>query len=154
MTFNFTNFKFSSDEIEEAAKRIYHEFISTEEFRSSYDCIYISGPVTGVKDYKDRFDEIYNYMKENYSDLGYYFIKPMDYINKMPKKATYIDKVLLTNMILARCVFIILDDRDDKWMNSTGVLCELNYATGNGDISRLSFKQLLEDEEGGILKNA
>ena len=28
MTFNFTNFKFSSDEIEEAAKRIYYEFIS------------------------------------------------------------------------------------------------------------------------------
>ena len=136
---NSTDFKYSNNKIEKFASDLLNQILDNCE---TSDLCYISGPATGIENYKERFKDVYDYMEENFGDLGYCFINPMEHIDKFPEEATYVDKVIFTNQLLSKCNYLVLDDRDDNWKNSKGVLSELSFASGDGYITLISFRQL------------
>jgi hypothetical protein len=114
--------------------------------------IYLSGPMTGVDNYNERFKELLSLV---YTKLGknkdIIIINPSELIDNIPEEynATYIDKVYYTYLLVQSSDILVIDDRDDLWLQSRGVLLELMTAIHNvGDISIYNYDYLTTLEEG------
>lgn len=129
---NLSKFKPSKlmrDKIEDIVLKIYN----TNNLYNKDEVIYISGPMTGVDDYRDRFNTIEEKIKYVYSDQDIYIINPINILDKLSDdEANYIDKVFLTFALLELSTIIMVDDTNDNWLNSRGTLIELTYANKNG----------------------
>ena len=106
--------------------------------------IYISGPATGVPNYKDKFNSIeamlYNYF---FDKEDTYIINPMKYLDSLPDSISYIEKTIIAVSMLSTADSLLLDDTG-SWLNSTGVRVELaNAYSNNKTIMYLSI--LLQD---------
>jgi hypothetical protein len=129
---NLSKFKPSKlmrDKIEDIVLKIYN----ANNLYNKDEVIYISGPMTGVDDYRDRFNTIEEKIKYVYSDQDIYIINPINILDKLSdNEANYIDNVFLTFALLELSTIIMVDDTNDNWLNSRGTLIELTYANKNG----------------------
>ena len=84
--------------------------------------IYISGPITGVPDFKERFAEV----EEMYRQKGFYVISPAKLNEILPEEGTtweeYMDFAL---MLMRKCDTIHLLP---GWKNSKGATVEYYVA--------------------------
>lgn len=97
--------------------------------------IYISGPMTGIDNYKEKFAKIEKDIKYVYHEADIYIINPVNILDNIPEDSSYIDTMFLTEALVSISSIIIVDDSDNNYINSRGVLAELAYARGkNKDI--------------------
>lgn len=89
------------------------------------DWIYISGPITGVKDYMDHFSEA----EVRLTDQGWRVVNPAKMGWILPKDATWDDFMRIDFMLLKGCGTIcMLKD----WEKSAGAKAEMAFALENG----------------------
>lgn len=97
--------------------------------------VYISGGITGVKNFKERFAEAEAYLKK----LGHEPINPA--LVELPKSCTWGDymKIDLEMLNLADGIYML-----SNWKESKGARLEFDYAIAN------DLKILFETDERGI----
>ncbi len=86
--------------------------------------VYISGAITGVKDYSIRFCEAENYLKEK----GYGVVNPI-YMDSVMSSADYEDYMRVDLFLLGMCDAIYMLE---GWENSRGANREYGYALAKG----------------------
>lgn len=87
--------------------------------------IYISGPITGVPDYMQRFMEV----QKNLEESGYSVVNPALVNSNMPEETEYEEymKMALTMLEMADGIYMM-----DGWRDSCGSNREYGYALGKG----------------------
>lgn len=87
--------------------------------------VYISGPITGRKDYMEKFKEA----EEAIEQAGYAVINPAKVNAQLPEDAEYEDYMRLSLQMLemADAVYLL-----NGWRNSLGANRELGYAIARG----------------------
>lgn len=83
--------------------------------------VYISGPITGTKDYMERFSKAQKYLES----LGCSVINPALANSYLPKDTTYEEYMVMDLTMLAMCDAIYLLN---GYEDSKGALIELNTA--------------------------
>jgi len=85
--------------------------------------IYISGGITGIQDYMERFAKV----QEELEEQGYSVINPALIISKMPEDMTYeeIMKIAFAMLDTADIIYMMKD-----WKESLGANREYGYALG------------------------
>lgn len=83
--------------------------------------VYISGPITGTKDYMERFSKAQKYLESK----GYSVINPALVNSNLPKDTTYGEYMTMSLTMLTMCDTIYLLK---GYEDSEGALIELNSA--------------------------
>ena len=83
--------------------------------------VYISGPITGTKDYMKRFAE----EEERLKKKGYSVINPAKVNAQLPEDTTYEEYMAMSLIMLDMCDAIYMMD---GWKNSRGANREYGYA--------------------------
>ena len=107
--------------------------------------IYISGPVSGIDNYIDKFEEVFIELTDKTYLSNYYIFNPMRTISSFPETLSYIERMIIMNEVLKYADTLVLDDRTDKWKESKGCLSELSIAQNN-NINILSYSKILKGE--------
>lgn len=83
--------------------------------------IYISGPITGTKDYKERFARA----EKALTEIGYVVINPARVNAQLPEGTTHEEYMRTSLLMLDMCdaVFML-----DGWQDSKGCNIEFKYA--------------------------
>jgi len=87
--------------------------------------VYISGPVTGRKQYMERFDLAEEYMKLQ----GYTVVNPVKVNSALPEDTTH-DEYMMTSLAMLEmcdCIFMLRG-----WQQSKGCNMEFEYACKKG----------------------
>lgn len=81
---------------------------------------YISGKVTGLNDYREKFAEAENMLKEDYDILN-----PIKVVDTLPENTPYEDimSIAFAMIDICDCIYVM-----DNWRESPGAIRELNYA--------------------------
>lgn len=87
--------------------------------------IYISGPITGVKDFMNNFKRAQNKLEV----LGYCVVNPATCMDPLPEETTHKQFMKVSIGLLSICDNIYMLD---KWENSKGANQEYGYALGKG----------------------
>lgn len=87
--------------------------------------IYLSGPITGVENYKENFAAAEREARERLSDWEPEIFNPANII--LPKDATHEDYMKICMQKLADCDTIYMLN---GWQNSRGACREYGYALG------------------------
>lgn len=91
--------------------------------------IYLSGPVSGIKNYLDRFKEMEYEVYKAFSAHNIFVINPAILLNSIDHlEFDYQDKIFITLSLLYNCNLLVYDNRDDKYKTSVGTNIELAYA--------------------------
>lgn len=83
---------------------------------------YISGPITGIADYMERFANVEYDVAERY---GFSVVNPARIIAEMPPDTSYEDQMRISIELLRLCDCIYLMG---GWNNSRGATFEHEYA--------------------------
>ena len=100
--------------------------------------LYLSGPITGVDDYFDRFQEAFLALAER----GYNVINPAPLYQVMPDDATYEEYMTICMELLAMADVVV---RLPGWEKSCGANRELGWAMASDRII-IDLKSLLREE--------
>lgn len=86
--------------------------------------VYIAGPVTGIENYKEKFQEAEDKLLKD----GFEVYNPAKIMDNMPDCTTYEEY-----MKMGFCLIDMVDAiyMLDGWRNSQGATRELNYALGH-----------------------
>ena len=87
--------------------------------------IYISGPITGHKDYMSRFER----MEKTLSDKGYTVINPAKVNAQLPAGTTHEEYMKTSLVMLGMCKAILMMK---GWQDSKGCGIEFEHAYENG----------------------
>lgn len=87
--------------------------------------IYISGDITGTRDYMKRFKEA----EEKLIEQGYDVINPAEINSHLPVNTTWDDYMKMSLVMLSMCDAIFMLK---KWRESKGACIEYGYALGKG----------------------
>lgn len=87
--------------------------------------IYISGPITGVPDYRTKFDD----MEVRLTKMGYDAFNPAKVDDYLPKNMSYEEIMSIDLAMLDMCNAILLLD---GWQHSKGAKIELTKAMEKG----------------------
>jgi len=93
------------------------------ERKNNFNRIYISGPITGMPDYKERFAKITCVLRNK----GYTVMSPAI----LPEGFEYSDYMQICMPMLTACKSIVMLD---GWRDSKGALAELGYAQALGKV--------------------
>lgn len=83
--------------------------------------VFISGPITGTKDYKERFEKAEKYLRE----LGHTVINPVKITEALPDDTpweTYME-ITITALRISEAVYMLKD-----WQSSAGAKIENKWA--------------------------
>jgi nucleoside 2-deoxyribosyltransferase len=96
--------------------------------------IYISGPITGTKDYMERFAKAEAELKAE----GHEVINPAEVNSSLPKGTTHKEymEVAMTLLKMCDCVFMLRN-----WVESHGAMQEFNYAVAHDYFIRFEAKE-------------
>ena len=83
--------------------------------------IYISGPITGIKDYLERFENAEKYL----TSRGYTVINPAKVNGMLPQDTDYEEYMKMSMCMLDMCDYIYLLK---GWQESRGANREYGYA--------------------------
>lgn len=97
--------------------------------------VYISGPITGVEDYIEKFEEAEKELKEN----GYKVVNPAKIDRVMPNDMTYEEHMEIDLKLIDICNAIYMLK---GWDMSCGANREYGYALGLGKIIMYQKKNL------------
>ena len=100
---------------------------------SKDEVIYMSGPITGIDNYKDQFKALKDKIEYIYKDDNVYIIDPTELI-VFPEKInyTYIDMIIFSIRLIKIADIVIINDSDkNAWLNSRGCMVEASYAYNN-----------------------
>lgn len=107
--------------------------------------IYLSGPVSNVPDYEQRFGSIEFAAHIAWGAHNIYVLNPIKVLSIVDEfNFTYADKMILCYCLLSICNVLIYDNRDKKFESSVGTFSELSYAIGRGGIEILDYKYILD----------
>ena len=98
--------------------------------------VYISGPITGTKDYMKRFAETEEKLKKD----GYSVINPAKVNAMMPEDTTYEEYMTMSIIMLDMCGAIYMMA---GWEKSCGANREYGYALANDYII---LKEVLDEQ--------
>ena len=87
--------------------------------------IYISGPITGTKDYMQRFEKAEKELTEN----GYSVINPAKVNAMLPQDATWEEYIKVSLTLLSICTGVYMMP---GWRESRGAVLEFMQARRNG----------------------
>lgn len=87
--------------------------------------IYISGPVTGTKDYKERFVRAEGYL----SEMGFSVVNPVKVNAALPPDASWEEYMAVSMTLLSFCGNIYMMD---GWKESRGAVQEYICARNRG----------------------
>ena len=100
--------------------------LSVEEYNpSTLKKVYISGPITGTKDYLERFERI----ETSLSRQGMEVINPAKVNVNLPKSTTWEEYMRMSLCMLGMCDGIYMME---GWQQSRGASLEYAYARGMG----------------------
>ena len=102
--------------------------------------IYISGQITGIKGYIDKFKEA----EHKLTEMGYTVINPARVNAQLPEGLEHREYMLTSIAMLEMCDVIFLMD---GWEKSKGCSIEFEYARNNG------ITMLFENGRSGISVN-
>lgn len=106
--------------------------------------IYLSGPVTNINNYENRFDEMEFISYKAFASHSVYIINPIPILSTVDQfDFSYLDKTFICYCLLSISNLLIYDNRDDKYNTSIGTFSELSFALGRG-IEILDFKFVSE----------
>lgn len=100
--------------------------------------IYISGPVTGTCDYRERFAEAEGFLRERHPDCE--VVNPVRVLAELPGSTSWEEYMRMSLAMLNMCeaVFLMKD-----WKESTGACIEYGVSLANGKI-------IVEEGEKGL----
>lgn len=95
--------------------------------------IYISGPITGVDDFMDRFGKAEKFLREK----GYIPYNPAKANLMLPDEAEYEEYMAVSFAMMDMCdsIYMLKD-----WENSKGANREYGYALGKG--KKILYEQM------------
>ena len=102
--------------------------------------IYISGPITGIKGYMEKFKAA----EHKLTEMGYTVINPARVNAQLPEGLEHREYMLTSIAMLEMCDVIFLME---GWEKSKGCLIEFEYARNNG------ITMLFENGRSGISVN-
>lgn len=91
--------------------------------------VYISGPITGIKDFEERFLKAESEIREKYGNDGIEVINPCKVNYLMPVNTSWQQYMDVTLQCLRGCDLIYMLH---GWQNSKGAQIEKLYAEGSG----------------------
>lgn len=120
-TFEDVKRYFSSDEGTYSKNGLLVERYATKQKEK----IYISGPISGTEDYKERFEKAEKELKA----LGYRVINPAKVNANLPEDTTWEEYMKISLCMLSMCDGIYMME---GWPLSRGARTEYHYALGAG----------------------
>lgn len=127
--------------------------IKSNEIKYRSNIVYISGPVTGVDDYKSKFEYLEILCTEAYKLKNAYVINPSKLIDQIKENFNdleYLDIMKFCFKLIDISNILVVDNRTDLWTKSRGVSMEIGYATAKGlNIVGVDYiKDLIEKRKG------
>lgn len=107
--------------------------------------IYISGPITGVKDYMEKFRRAEDYLKSAHPAAG--ILNPARVNNELPDDFSYAEYMEISIKELSMCDAVYMLE---GWRKSLGACMEYGYALGTDKIIIEEGKNDLQDRTGII----
>lgn len=131
---NASAFRVSSIEVLDYIKSLCSKLEEELKLSERDNIIYLSGPITGIEDYKQTFNLMKEYVKYIYHDRDVFIIDPTEYSDNLPEGIdfNYIDLLILGLELLKYADTMFVYDQDEEaWLNSRGCLAEAVYAKCN-----------------------
>lgn len=127
---NFCNFKPTHpDSVIEFIRSYNDELWKIHELKNKDYIIYLSGPVSGVEDYLDKFKEMEYEVYRAYSAYNVFVINPAKILYDIKDLGfDYKDNIFITLSLLYKSNILVYDNRDDKYKTSIGTNIELAYS--------------------------
>lgn len=88
--------------------------------------VYLSGPITGVPDYKERFKKA---QRELWAQGFSWVINPAEVISHLPYGMEYRQIMDVCYCLMSKCDTVVFLP---EWQRSTGCQMELRYAQAHG----------------------
>lgn len=87
--------------------------------------VYISGPITGTKDYSERFEKAEHYLRQQ----GYEVINPAKIMEPLPESTTWEEYMKIAIVLLEQCDMVFMLK---NWQKSGGAVLEQEHASNLG----------------------
>lgn len=158
VSINSSAFRVSSLEVYDYIKSLCGKLEKDLKLSEKDNIIYLSAPITGIKDYKQTFNLMKEFAKYIYHNKDVFIIDPTEYIDTIitgePNlHPTYIDMIIFSLELLKYADTMFIYDKDkEAWINSRGCLIEAAYANYN-NIDMYNYEYIIEaaidiDEKG------
>lgn len=144
---NFSKFNISSQELSNYMNNVITKLITDNDLDSKDKIIFISGPVTGIENYKEEFNDFKKLIEYVWDQYDVYIINPNEIIDAIPEEynPTYIDKVIFGLRLTRICDMVYVNDSKPKaWEYSRGSLLEILHSIMSG-IDIYNFDYLINE---------